>query len=73
MNKYIKPEFMLTSLTASTTAAGGCTISKEDKQMMIEIHGEFAFTIDGKCKVPVEGYCEFTSAEFVNPIKAFGS
>lgn len=73
MNKYIKPTFTFASLAASVSSSGGCGISKEEKNELIDIYGDEAFTIDGKCNVPVEGFCEFTSVEYENPIKAFGS
>lgn len=73
MKDYIKPSFMFVALEASASGTGGCAISKEEKNDLIDIYGEYAFTIDGKCRTPVEGYCKFTSAEFTDPIKAFGS
>jgi len=73
MKNYIKPSFMFVALEATASGTGGCTISKEEKEDLILTYGKDAFTSDGQCRVVVQGYCKYTSAEFANPVKAFGS
>ena len=65
MKNYIKPEFMLTSLTGNLMTGGNCSIQKEDKDLIIEILGkedfEKAFAgIEDNCEMEFEGYCKFS-------------
>ena len=68
MNKYIKPEFMLTSLTSSGLTGGNCAIQKADKELILDVLGDDfaqAFEDSASCEVVIEmlSYCKFTSIE----------
>lgn len=67
MKLYIKPEFMLTSLTSSGMTGGNCSIQKEDKELIMDILGDdfnmaFAGIEDG-CEMEFDGYCKFASLD----------
>lgn len=72
MNKYIKPAFMVTSLTSGPLVGANCSIKKQDKdliQAVLDIPGSFASSEEACKGFPVdmnsfsEFYCKFTSGE----------
>lgn len=75
MNKYIKPEFMLTSLTGTNLSAGNCSfiIDKDEQAGLDEDFGPGAFFEDAVCKNPVDGYCKFSLGDSGELTKAFSS
>ena len=72
MNKYIKPAFMLTSLSSGTFNSANCSIKGEDRELIesvLDIPNAFAAT-EKECEdFPIdmgtflESYCKFTSTD----------
>ena len=63
MKNYIKPEFMLTSLTSNGMTGGNCSIQKEDKDLIMDVLGDdFAQAFESLevCGMEFEGYCKFS-------------
>lgn len=67
MNKYIKPEFMLTSLTGSALSSSNCAITEDDRELLFggltNDQIEKFFGREEGCNPWVEEYCKFTSVE----------
>ena len=70
MNKYIKPAFMLTSLSSGSIVNANCSVKKDDKDLIKEVLDiEGSFALEEPCDVPVnmsgflQVYCKFTAGE----------
>ena len=72
MIKYLKPEFMLTSLTADTTSAMSCSLTPADRQKFDAILGNgWETSAFGSTEVEcednsIDNYCKFTSGTSTN-------
>ncbi len=67
MNKYIKPEFMLTSLQGTIPQGTNCSIQQKDKDILAGIIGSddwsTAFGIGEDCENEISIYCKFSAAD----------
>ena len=81
MKIYIKPEFMLTSLTATTTSAMNCALTPADRNRFDAIYGNgwennsFGST-EGECEDKeniIEKYCKFSSGDINGVTQVFVS
>ena len=81
MKNYIKPEFMLTSLTGNVTNAMSCALTPADRNRFDAIFGSgwednsFGST-EAECadlENTIDNYCKFTSGELDSVKQAFVS
>ena len=73
MSNYIKPTISLVSTASGARGVASCQtqLSRADTELILSIVGtdiDKAFATGEACVVPVpfEGYCKFTSTEYVN-------
>lgn len=80
MRNYIKPTISLASTASGARSVASCEnqLSRKDTELILSLLGgdlTNAFATGDGCAavVPIEGYCKFTSSEFVNGTQVFSS